>query len=160
MTLREAIPADNGEVATLNDLAFGGPDEAHILGKLREHGDDVLSLVKEKNGAIIGHIQFFKIKLDGRDIAAGLGPMSVHPEFQKRGYGGALIRRSLDILKPLQDQSIIFVLGHPDYYPRFGFSAALAGNFQAPWSGPAFMALSLSDRAPQSGALTYPKAFF
>lgn len=84
--------------------------------------------------------------------------MSVPPERQGTGIGTLLIETGTRHVKA-QGRRILFVLGHEDYYPRFGFRAEAAEPFSAPWSGPAFMALPLSDNAPTSGALTYPAAF-
>ncbi len=156
--IRPATPAYGPAIAALNDTAFDGPDEARIIERLNADGDLLLSWVLAESDLVIGHIAFFRIRVDGEDIAAGLGPMSVAPGHQRRGHGSALVRAGLAALAPRR-RPIVFVLGHPGFYPRFGFDPALAMPFEAPWSGPAFMAKRLGEGAPVAGELTYPRAF-
>ncbi|MEO0607462.1 MAG: N-acetyltransferase [Pseudomonadota bacterium] len=159
--IRQARAEDAGAIEALNRLAFGTPEEAQIIDRLGQDGDSLASLVAHNDREVLGHIQFFKIAVDGADIAAGLGPMSVLPEVQHKGIGSGLIRLGLTLMEG-QGRRLVFVLGHPDYYPKFGFSAALAAAFTAPWSGPAFMALqcgATDPEGPTGGALTYPAAF-
>ena len=155
--IRPAHEEDLEEIVALNDLAFGDKAEGRIVRKLAKSGESVLSLVASDDAGIVGHIQFFRIDVEGAP-AVGLGPMSVHPDFQNTGIGSGLIQMGLMALEGA-GESLVFVLGHPEYYPRFGFSAEEAAPYQADWSGEAFMALQLSDEAPASGRLTYPAAF-
>ena len=120
--------------------------------------DGLASLVAHNDRDIVGHLQFFKVLVDGEDIACGLGPVSAHPELQGRGIGAGLIRFGLTLMEGA-NRTHCFLLGHTDYYPRFGFSADLAAQFESPWSGPHFMAKQLTETAPQGGQLTYPAAF-
>jgi putative acetyltransferase len=92
--------------------------------------------------------------------AAALAPLAVAPARQRRGIGSALVRRGLDVCRE-RGRAAVIVLGHPSYYPRFGFSAALARGFRAPYAGEAFMALELTPGALAAGAgdVRYPKAF-
>lgn len=156
--IRPARPEDAGAITVLNDTAFGTPDEAGIVAQLGMDGDSLTSLVAHDDRAILGHIQFFRILIDGKDIAAGLGPMSVRPERQKQGIGRGLIKLGMQMMEG-QGRALVFVLGHQRYYPKFGFSADVAARYDAPWSGHAFMGIELSEAAPRSGPLTYPKAF-
>lgn len=156
--IRPARPEHMDVIAALNDAAFGGPDEARIIRALRADGDSVLSLVATDNSEIVGHIEFFRIWINGAPVAVGLGPMSVLPELQKTGVGASLIRLGLAALEGA-GETLVFVLGHDTYYPKFGFSEAAAKPFSAPWSGPHFMALRLGQGGPESGKLAYPKAF-
>lgn len=158
MTIRPECSTDVGAIAELNTLAFGSTAEAEILRRLWHDKDDVLSLVKVKGPKMLGHIQFYKIRLGGTDVT-GLGPMSVHPDYQGKGHGSALIRAGIKQLKSQTKSPLLFVLGHPNFYPKFGFSTKLAANYSAPWSGEAFMALTLKPDYPQSGTLLFPKAF-
>ena len=158
MTIRPARPADETAIADINTLAFDSTAEAEILRRLWHDNDDVLSLVNVKGTDIIGHIQFYKIKLSGTEVC-GLGPMSVHPDRQRRGHGSALIRAGVKHLKSQTKLQLLFVLGHPAFYPKFGFTADLAAHYTAPWSGPSFMALALQPEYPESGTLVFPKAF-
>jgi putative acetyltransferase len=92
--------------------------------------------------------------------AVALAPVAVLPDFQKRGIGGELIRRGLDLLKQ-KGERIVIVLGHPEYYPRFGFSAAKAQPLESPFPGDAFMALDLEPGALEgvAGRVRYAQSF-
>ncbi|MDX1292656.1 MAG: N-acetyltransferase [Hyphomonas sp.] len=156
--IRPARADDLEEIVALNDLAFGGKAEGRIVRRLGKDGDSLLSLVATDEHRIVAHLQFFRILVDGKPVAVGLGPMSVHPDIQKSGIGSGLLQMGLMALEG-RAESLVFVLGHETYYPRFGFSAAEAAPFEAEWSGPSFMALRLNEGAPASGRLTYPPAF-
>ena len=156
--IRAARPTDMDAIAALNDIAFGGPDEGRIVRALHADGDSVLSLVAMDGEEIAGHIEFFRVRVNGAPLAVGLGPMSAKPGLQKQGVGSDLIRLGLAALEGA-GETIVFVLGHGTYYPKFGFSEAAAKPFTAPWSGPHFMALRLVPGGPETGSLTYPKAF-
>jgi putative acetyltransferase len=157
--IRPTRPEDMDAIAALNISAFGGPDETRIIRHLHAEGDSLVSLVAVADDeSIVGHIEFFRILIDGQPVAAGLGPMCAKPGLQKSGIGSYLVRTGLEELDDL-GETLVFVLGHTDYYPRFGFSAETAKPFTAPWSGPHFMALRLTGGGPASGTLTYPKAF-
>ncbi|MEM9937435.1 MAG: N-acetyltransferase [Pseudomonadota bacterium] len=156
--IRQVRDEDAETVAALNTAAFGGPDEARIVAELAAEGDSLYSLVAHNDREILGHIQFFKIAIDEEDTAAGLGPMCVTPDRQRSGIGSGLIRFGMQLIEG-SGRPLVFVLGHPNYYPKFGFDAVAAQPFSAPWSGPAFMALRFGEVGPTTGALTYPKAF-
>tara|TARA_R110000782_G_scaffold73676_4_gene147484 strand:+ start:295 stop:783 length:489 start_codon:yes stop_codon:yes gene_type:complete len=156
--IRPAHADDIDEIAKLNDAAFGQPAEGKIVRRLKRDGDSLLSLVAHDDSRIVGHVEFFRILVDGAPLAVGLGPMSALPGRQKQGIGSGLVRTGLLALEGA-GESLVFVLGHADYYPRFGFSAEAAAPFDAPWSGPHFMAKRLADSAPVAGTLTYPAAF-
>lgn len=156
--IRPATAEDADDITALNDLAFGTPDEARIVTQLAQDGDSLASLVAHNDRDILGHIQFFRVWVDGEDVACGLGPVSAHPDVQKRGIGAGLIRFGLTLMEGA-GRSHCFLLGHTEYYPRFGFSADLAADFSGPWSGPHFMAIKLNEGGPTSGELTYPAAF-
>lgn len=145
-------------IAALNEAAFGGADEVRITRQLHADGDSLVSLVAETDAGIVGHIEFFRILIDGRPDGAGLGPMSALPGRQRSGIGSYLVRAGLEELDDLRE-TIVFVLGHADYYPRFGFDEETARPFRAAWSGPHFMAQRLAPGGPASGTLTYPRAF-
>jgi putative acetyltransferase len=155
---RLAKPEDRDPISALNDAAFGGLDESRIIRQLQADGDSLLSLVAENDAGLAGHIEFFRILIDGQPVGAGLGPMSAKPGLQKSGIGSYLIRTGLEELEDL-GETIVFVLGHGTYYPKFGFEAETALPFKAPWSGPHFMAIRLAPGAPASGTLTYPSSF-
>ncbi|OAJ73820.1 GCN5 family acetyltransferase [Brevibacillus sp. SKDU10] len=114
---------------------------------------------------IIGHILLSKIKIVGGDNAVdslALAPVSVAPEYQKKGIGSKLIHAALKSAKELGYHSVI-VLGHKDYYPKFGFKPASLWNIQAPFEVPdeVFMALEITDNSLENvqGVVHYSKAF-
>ena len=149
MEIRTETGADLAAVGEVNRLAFGREAEARLVDGLRDGGYARLSLVAEEEGRLVGHIMFSEavIRTDGGEVGAlALGPVGVIPERQGRGVGSALIREGLD--RCVQEgHRIVVLLGHPGYYPRFGFSAERAGNLSSPYSGDAFMALELAPGA-------------
>jgi putative acetyltransferase len=155
--------ADRGAIAALNILAFDGRDEADIMDRLRADRLVIASLVAEVNREIVGHILFSELPIETRVRrirGAALAPMAVAPSLQRRGIGSRLVRSGLNACRA-QGVEVVVVLGHPDYYPRFGFSAELAQHLQAPFSGPAFMALELETGILDGveGTVHYPNAF-
>lgn len=156
--IRDTRPEDMDAIIILNALAFGEPDEGQITRALHEDGDSLLSLIACDGDRLVGHAEFFRIWVDGEDVAAGLGPICVHPDVQKQGIGSALVRCGLEAMER-QGRLPVFVLGHPDYYPRFGFDAVAAEAFQSSWSGPAFMVWGAAAAVKQTGQITYPRAF-
>jgi putative acetyltransferase len=138
--------------------AFNSREESTLVRRLAADGDSVLSLVAHDETRLIGHAQFFRIQIDGAPLATGLGPMCAAPDVQKSGIGSGLIKMGLMALEGA-GETICFVLGHPDYYPRFGFDHELTKSFAAPWTHKAFMARRLAGGGPTSGTLTYPAAF-
>lgn len=96
----------------------------------------------------------------GAISAAALAPMAVLPDHQRRGIGERLIRHGLDLLRKRGEQ-IVIVLGHPDYYPRFGFSSEKARFLESPFPPDAFMAMELSPGGLDGirGRVRYPTAF-
>ncbi|MBZ5603346.1 MAG: N-acetyltransferase [Acidobacteriia bacterium] len=157
--LRPEAAGDHHAIRSLNEAAFGRPDEANLVDQLRCDGDSLLSLVAEVDRKIAGHILFSRMWVENV-AAVALAPMSVIPEFQNRGIGSQLIRRGLDELRE-RGERIVIVLGHQHYYPRFGFSTHLARNLQSPFPPEAYMALELSPGALDGvhGKVRYPAAF-
>ncbi|MGH6633882.1 GNAT family N-acetyltransferase [Sphingopyxis sp.] len=166
--IRAATAADADAVDTIIRAAFAGTEfgyqgEAELVRMIEADGDTLVSLVAERDGAIVGHILFSRmdVEADGQPlVAAGLAPVAVLPGRQGQGIGDALIRAGLDALRE-QGVAISFVLGHEGYYPRFGYSPELAGRFVSPFAGPHFMATMLdSDAAwPPGGRADYAPAF-
>ena len=158
--IRHARAADHAAIAAVNDLAFGQTDEAALIARLRADGDAMCEMVSETDGVIDGHILFSRLWADRPELFAALAPMAVHPDRQRSGLGSALVRAGLRILPEFGVRGVL-VLGHPAYYPRFGFKAETAAKVKAPYAGsPAFMALALEDGAfDEPLQVIYPDAF-
>jgi putative acetyltransferase len=158
-TIRDARPQDHAAIAELNTRAFGRQDEARIVERLRADGDVMMELVAEAEGQIIGHVVFYQLRVFGKLAAMGLGPMCVDPWIQREGIGRGLLTNALAYLRQ-QGVALIFVLGHPDYYSKFGFNVAATADFDGPFkANPAFMALRMRYGPPMSGRLLFPDAF-
>ena len=158
MRIRRATHRDNDAIARLNTRTFDSTAESEILRRLHQDNDDVLSLVKYKGSKLIGHIQFYRIFSKDQEFV-GLGPLSVHPDYQRKGHGSKLVKQGLMAVKSVTTTPLIFVLGHPRFYPKFGFSSEVAKSFSAPWQGESFMAVEIRSPAPHEGVLEFPKAF-
>lgn len=154
MVIRQERPDDAAQVRHVNELAFGQPIEADLVDTLRKACRDSLSLVAEDT-AVVGHILFTPVVVDSRDrqlAGMGLAPMAVLPDRQRQGVGSRLVRRGLDILRA-RGCPFVVVVGHPEYYPRFGFEPASAHGLASQWQGvpdAAFMVLVL-DRDAMAG---------
>jgi predicted N-acetyltransferase YhbS len=129
LTKRSSVARTPGiRVRSINQGAFGRPDEADLVERLWSEGVVLVSLVAEVRRQIVGHILFSRMSIDTARAsipAVALAPMAVLPEYQRQAIGGQLIRGGLDLLFG-QGEQIVLVLGHPTYYPRFGFSAEMA----------------------------------
>ena len=163
MLIREEVPADIDATAELNRTAFGGDYEADLIARLRADGLVIACLVAQVRAKIVGHTLFSMLpaEMDGRTIrAAALAPMAVKPDLQNQGIGSKLVEEGLKAVRERSFDGVI-VLGHPAYYPRFGFSADLARRLAVPFSGEAFMALELVPGALDGsrGSVSYPAAF-
>ena len=158
--IRHARAADHGVIAEINTLAFGQPDEAGLVARLRVDGDALLEMVADDADAVDGHILFSRLWAGNGRLYAALAPMAVRPGLQRDGLGSALVRAGLDYLPELGVQGVL-VLGHPKYYPRFGFSPETAESVRSPYSvSPAFMALALeADAFEAAFSVAYPAAF-
>jgi putative acetyltransferase len=118
----------------------------------------LLSLVAEEDDKVVGHVLYSRIAVDGVENAAALGPVAVDLAHQKHGYGSRLIEEAHRRL-PKMGVAIVFVLGDPAYYKRFGFSAQQAKAFRAAYGGPYFQSVKLLPNAPPSGTVVYPAPF-
>jgi putative acetyltransferase len=124
--IRPERPDDIAAIQAVNRQAFGQADEAVLVDALRDGGFAVASLVAEDAGRIVGHILFSRLPVaaGGRIVeGAALAPMAVMPDRQREGIGSALVRAGLVACRAAGIAAVV-VLGHPDYYPRFGFSAS------------------------------------
>ena len=162
VVIRPATPEDAAGIRHVHLSAFPTPAEADLVQELERAGDAVVSIVAEDEG-IVGHVLFsrMEVRADGRPLAAlGLAPVAVVQGRQSEGIGGALIEAGLSRASEL-GIDIVFLLGEPGYYRRFGFDASAAQPFASPYAGPYFQALPLAgDYArPRSGKAGYAPAF-
>ena len=154
---------ERAAIHAVNEAAFGTPDEADLVDKLRSDQYAIVSLVAELEGIIVGHIMFSRMWIDtlrGRVLAVALAPVAVLPAHQHKGIGGLLIQHGLDLLRG-RGETIVIVVGHPSYYPRFGFSTDKAKLLESPFSSEAFMAMELTPDALDGvrGRVVYPPVF-
>jgi putative acetyltransferase len=161
--VREEQPTDHATIAALHRAAFGGDYEATLVDALRRDGLVLAGLVAVEADKVVGHIMLSALRLaiDGLDVScASLAPLAVAPGFQRRGHGSLLVKEGIRAVRARGCDAMI-VLGHPDYYRRFGFSADLTRHLTAPFGGPDFMGLELSPGvlAGRRGSVTYPAAF-
>jgi putative acetyltransferase len=158
--IRHARPADHPAIREIVTAAFGQADEADLVERLRADGDVVFELVDEEVGEIVGHVLYSRLWADSVNLYAALAPLAVRPDRQRDGVGKRLIAASIETAKDFGAHAVI-VLGHPDYYPKFGFSRDAAAKVKSPYSeSPAFMALELEKGALDEPLLVaYPDAF-
>ncbi|MBM3470505.1 MAG: N-acetyltransferase [Armatimonadetes bacterium] len=163
--IRAEKPGDASQVRAVIEAAFGRSLEADIVAELRLASEDYLALVAE-DGTVVGHILFTPavVELAGRRVVGmGLAPMAVLPDRQRQGIGSDLVRRGLEILRE-RGCPFVVVLGHPEYYPRFGFEPASAHGLASQWEGvpdEAFMVLVLDADAMEgvTGVVRYRDEF-
>jgi putative acetyltransferase len=164
MIIRPEQPSDQSEVHAINISAFETPAEADLVDALRAQADPVVSLVAECDGQVLGHILFSKVTLAGHpDIAImGLAPMAVLSEHQRKGIGSALINAGIEACKQLGTAALV-VLGHPGYYPKFGFVSSAQFGIKSDYEVPddVFLAMELQPNALEgrSGTISYHSAF-
>lgn len=163
--VRPEVSSDHDAVRRLNEAAFKQPDEAKLVDALRENVTPLISLVAELDDCLTGHILFSPVTVESDDtswMALGLAPMAVAPDQQKQGIGSALIRAGLDACRALHEH-VIFVLGYPEYYPRFGFVSASPLGLRCEYDVPdeVFMVIELEPGAlaARTGLVKYAPAF-
>jgi putative acetyltransferase len=164
MLIRPEERKDQAAVHALNARAFESAAEATLVDLLREHARPVVSLVADHEQEIIAHIMFSPVSLIGHaDLRImGLAPMAVAPEHQRKGVGSALVQAGLEHCKRLGFGAVV-VLGHPGYYPRFGFVPSTRFGITSEYDAPeeAFMAMELHPGylAQRAGTIRYHPAF-
>ncbi len=165
MTIRPERPGDRLQIRHINQQAFDDDAEANLIDALRDSGLPLISLVAEERSQLIGHILFSPVRLIGPKPApaiAGLAPMAVLPDWQGRGVGSSLVTAGLDDCAKAGYVAVV-VLGHPDYYPRFGFVSARHFHIQSEYdvADDVFMLKELQDAALEgiSGTVQYHPAF-
>ena len=166
MIIRQESKEDIEDIYALNEMAFGQKLEADIVDKLRDNCENLLSLVAVENGNIVGHILFSPVEIEGPHGAIkgmGLAPMAVLPIVQRKGIGKQLLEKGIEESRKL-GYPFIVVLGHHEYYTRFGFEKAALYGIKCQWEGipdDVFMILWLdaSKAGKVSGLAKYRKEF-
>ena len=164
MRIRPDTTTDRAAVRAVNEAAFGTSVEADLVEALRSKKITLVSLVADVGGKVVGHILFSPVSLteQARLNVMGLGPMAVAPNHQRRGIGSALVREGLKQCKDLGFRAVV-VVGHPEYYPRFGFVPAARHALRSEYDVPAdvFMVVELEAGALAgvSGLVRYDDAF-
>lgn len=165
MRVRSETDADRAAVRTVNEAAFESSAEADIVDSLRaREGGEVVSLVAERDGVIVGHILFSRVAIAGHEELKlmGLGPMAVLPRHQRKGVGSALVLDGLIRCREIGTQAVV-VVGHPQFYPRFGFVPASRYAIRCEYDVPddVFMLVELARGSLNgvSGLVVYDEAF-
>jgi putative acetyltransferase len=163
LLVRPERPDDWDAIDGVHQRAFGRPDEAGLVRALRSEAEPYVALVAERAGAVIGHVAFSPVAIDGGSPPAlGLGPLAVEPGVQHAGIGSALVRAGLERCARAGAR-IVVVLGHAAYYPRFGFrpAAPLGLRYRSEVFDPSFFALELvpGALAGVAGWVRYHAAF-
>jgi len=164
--IRPEQPDDALSIHTVNELAFGQPTEAILVDTLRLACPETLSLVAVMDSQIVGHILFTPVTIsdvEKKIKGMGLAPMAVLPDFQHQGIGSQLVKSGLEILQ-LRSFPFVIVLGHPDYYPRFGFVPASQHSLVCQWPDvpdEAFLVFIFNEsiRSKMSGTARYRDEF-
>jgi putative acetyltransferase len=164
--VRPANEADAAAIWEVHEAAFGQPLEARLVAALSAGGHERVSLVAEQDGQIVGHVLCSELHLNSAEQTPGasavrtlgLAPLAVLPDHQRQGIGSRLVTKSLQEAQRA-GWRLVFVLGEPDYYTRFGFSPVLAQQFTCTYACPAFMAIALHPDAAVEGTITYPPPF-
>jgi len=165
MNVRAEKKEDIVNVWKINAEAFQTIEEADLVNALRDSGTSYISLVYEKNEELVGHILFTPVKLIGEPSnlkLMGLAPMAVIPNLQNKGIGSSLIKAGIQ--QCINDgYDAVFVLGHPDYYPKFGFVPSVKYGIKSEYDVPdnVFMALELKEGVlnEAQGTIKYHEAF-
>lgn len=165
VTFRQEKPGDESAIRRINEQGFGGSEEANIVDALREANAIMLSMVALDGEDVVAHILFTEVEIVGADSqfkGLGLGPMAVLPSHQRKGIGTQLLQIALDKCR-LLDYDFVVVLGHPEFYSKFGFSPAKPHGFGCEFDAPdeAFMVLELRENglAGHSGTVHYRDEF-
>lgn len=165
ITIRSEEIEDQKGIRRVNEVAFDQAMEADLVDALRTNAHPHISLVAIVEERIVGHIFFSPVSIEsesGTFTAMGLAPMSVLPEFQNQGVGSRLVDEGLKECREL-GHSVVVVLGHPNYYPRFGFIPAHLKGLRSEYDVPddTFMVLELNENAlrGRSGLVRYHPEF-
>ena len=172
INIRGETPLDYAIVAEIYQLAFGQENEGNLVDSIRKSDRYIpeLSLVAELDGRVVGHILLSYIDLVGSSNwrVLGLAPIAVTPQFQNQGIGSALVQAALAAAEAM-GELLVIVLGHPQFYSRFGFEPSVGYGIESPWAVPeeVFMVKLLkcdawvgrSHRGDYRGKVIYPSVF-
>lgn len=165
MIIRKEEPGDVQTIRGIPVEAFGTEAEANLVDALRSSGVPIIFLVAEEDGIVRGHISFSPVMLVGGSPGislAGLAPMAVLPEYQRRGIGSKLVENGLQLCRQAGYAAVV-VLGHPGYYSRFGFIPSARYGITSEYAVPEelFMVKELRDGvlSGQKGIIKYHEAF-
>jgi len=162
MNVRFERPGDIEKIKGVNLQAFETGTEADLVDTLRNTDLELISLVAEENGEVIGHILFSPVTLAGDLRIMGLGPMAVIPNWQSKGVGTKLVNAGLQACEKAGYEAVV-VLGHADYYPRFGFAPSVNFGIKSEYDVPpeVFMVKELRKGAFKgaSGTIKYHQVF-
>ncbi|MDI7260493.1 MAG: N-acetyltransferase [Thermodesulfobacteriota bacterium] len=166
VTIRKEKLGDEQQIRTVIERAFGRIEEADIVDKLRQSCPNSILLVAVSNDQIVGHILFTPVTIQAKEriiIGMGLGPMAVIPELQRQGIGSQLVKAGLELVEETKYPFVI-VLGHPEYYPHFGFVPASRYSIRSEYENvpdEAFMILVLDKEVLKgiSGVAKYRHEF-
>lgn len=151
LIVRHELPSDLPAVRHVNEEAFGRPAEADLVDALRAAGKAVVSLVAEDEGEVRGHVLFSEVTIEASGLpvnGVALAPVAVLPAYQRGGLGAALVRAGIEECRRLR-YGLAVLVGHPGYYPRFGFRPARERGLVCEFDVPdeAWMVLELREGA-------------
>jgi putative acetyltransferase len=151
MIVRSEEPEDIAAIRIVNERAFGNAAEADLVDALRRNGKATISLVAEDDGRVVGHILFSPVTIETGErelVGVGLAPMSVIPERQNQRIGSLLVEEGLRRCRE-NGHRFVVVLGHPAYYPRFGFVPASSFGIKSEYdvADEVFMVMELQEGA-------------
>ena len=165
VVIRPETPQDSAAIRNVNEDAFGSSVEADLVEKLRSRQAYTISLVATDGDNVIGHIIFSPVTIESGNTsfaALGLGPMAVLSSYQRKGVGSQLVREGLQECRRLGHE-IVVVLGHPDYYPRFGFIPArprgIKCEFEVPDEARMILELDEGILAGRTGTVKFQPEF-
>ena len=164
MNIRPETKQDKTAIQEINQSAFETFAEAKLVDTLREQCHSIISLIAEENREVVGHIMFSPVTLRGSpDLKImGLAPMAVFPKYQRQGIGSALVQTGLDECKK-HDFGAVVVLGHTNYYHKFGFIPAAQFGIDCEYEvpGDAFMVVELQPNylSGAKGKIIYHSVF-
>jgi putative acetyltransferase len=166
MIIREECEADAGRIRAVNLAAFETSTEADLVDALRRRVTPLISLVAvaDDDANVVGHILFSPVTLASESglVLMGLAPMAVVPSRQRQGVGANLVREGLERCRQLGVAGVV-VLGHAEYYPRFGFVPAARFSLRSEYDVPddVFMVRELREGALQgrTGTIRYHPVF-